>query len=170
MTNSSNVVKFEPPAQKNTEQSWAQTLVKSLSQEESTGGGDDESLTSVHQFQSLIKRLNEVFTEAKKHDWDGENAEPVSDATYHNATRLLSALPVSLPSPEILPDNDGYIEFEWHKNGKSFSLYVTDTNLVLFAGFYGKEDRLSGRFNYEEDFPIRAELLAKDVYKETSQQ
>lgn len=168
MTESAQIIKFKLPTQKNIGQSTSQTHLELLSREDSTGGSNDEGLTG-HQLQSLIKKLNEVFTEAKEHDWDGENAEPVSDATYHNAVRLLSVLPLSLPSPEILPDNDGYIEFEWHKNRKSFSLYVTDTNLVLYAGFYGKEDRISGRFNYEGNFPTRTELLAKDIYKKPAQ-
>lgn len=146
-------------------QSTSQTRHEFLIEEEMTGSSTD-IVTGVRQLQSLLRRLNEVFNEAKERDWDGDNAEPVSDSTYYNATRLLSVIPVNLPAPEISADNDGFIEFEWYKEGKTFSLYVTDTNLVLYAGFYGKEDRLSGRFNYEGVFPSRAEGLAKDVYKE----
>ena len=145
-------------------QSTSQTRDEFLIEEEMTGSSTD-IVTGVRQLQSLLGRLNEVFADAKECDWDGDNAEPVSDSTYYNATKLLSVIPVNLSAPEISADNDGFIEFEWYKEGRNFSLYVTDTNLVLYAGFYGKEDRLSGRFNYEGFFPSRAERLAKDVYK-----
>lgn len=163
MTNTAEIIQFKPSPYKIKEQSTSQTSIDFLSQDESTGSGD--KLYSHRQLQGLIRKLNTVFTEAKCRNWNGENAEPISDATYYNAIKLISALPTNLPLPEILPDNDGYIEFEWHKHGKSFSLYVTDTNLVLYAGYYGKENRLSGRFNYEGDFPVHTDLLARNVYK-----
>jgi len=146
-------------------QSTSQTRHEFLIEEEMTSSSTD-IVAGVRQLQSLLGRLNEVFNEAKERDWDGDNAEPVSDSTYYNATKLLLVITGNLPAPEISADNDGFIEFEWYKEGRSFSLYITDTNLVLYAGFYGKEDRLSGRFNYEGFFPSRAERLAKDVYKQ----
>lgn len=160
-----SIIKNKPHLRLVSGQSTAQTQQEFLNQEETTGSSAD-GMTGVRQLQDLLRKLNEVFVEAKEQDWDGNNAEPVSDSTYYNATRLLTVLPENLPAPEISPDNDGYIEFEWYKNGRSFSLYVTDSNLVLYAGFYGKEDRLSGRFNYEDVFPSRAERLAKDIYEE----
>ena len=117
----------------------------------------------------LVTRLYEVFKLARVQGWDGENAEPVSDAAYYNATQLLATLPIDLPDPNILADNDGYIELEWYQNNRSFSMYITDSNLVLFAGYYGKDDRLSGRFVFAGTFPIRVASLAKDIYTSQSQ-
>ncbi len=168
MTNTAKVIKFTPADQKFKDQSTSQTHIELLREDESTGSSG-LGIKNVFQFQKLIKSLNEVFAEAKIPNWDGENSESISDATYFNATKLLSVLPMILPSPEILPDNDGYIEFEWHNKGRSFSLYVTDSNLVLYAAYYGKGERLSGRFIYEGVFPGLAEHLAKNVYKEVTQ-
>lgn len=168
MNNLAYISNDQPFANKFTRQSMAQTESELLNLETPTGFSGEGTI-SVRQLLDLIGKLTEVFKEAKERDWDGENAEPISDATYYNATSILSVLPVNLPAPEILPDNDGYIEFEWYKDGRSFSLYITDTNLVLYAGFYGKDDRLSGRFNYDGGFPILAKNLAKDVYKKISQ-
>jgi len=159
------IVRFKPLREQVTEPSTSQTNVDFPGKENSTGGDFDLKI-GVKQLQNLLTQLNDVFSESKILDWGGNGAEPISDAAYYNATRLLAVLPVGLPAPEILPDNDGYIEFEWSKGDKNFSLYITDTNLVLFAGFYGKEDRLSGRFNFEGKFPNRPENLARDVYQE----
>lgn len=136
-----------------------------LSEKTDSSGGGAEDKVSVSQMQILLRRLAEVFSSSKTPGWDGESAEAVSESAFLNATKLLAALPIGLPMPEIYADNDGYIEFEWHKDRKNFSLYVTDTNLIFYAGFFGKEDRLSGRFVFEEVFPGRVETLAKDIFK-----
>ena len=162
------ILYFPQPKQGIEEQSTSQTQIE-LPIKKDLSGERHVDRISVTQLQGMLGKLNEVFQESNKPGWDGGNAEPISDATFYNATQLLSVLPVSLPAPEIVPDNDGYIEFEWCKERRNFSLYITDTNLVLYAGFYGKNDRLSGRFVYEGIFPNRVETLAKDVYREKTQ-
>lgn len=165
MTDSNVVALFSRNTIKSSGESVSQTHIAPFVKDESTSSSD--GVTSAWQIQGLlIKRLNQIFNKAKVADWDGDGAEPISDSTYNNAIKLLYVLPTSLPPPEILPDSDGYIEFEWQSSGRNFSLYITDTNLVLYAGFYGRDDRLSGRFSYDGIFPNRAEILAKDVYKE----
>ena len=144
--------------------SISQTSKNFFGASESTGKLNS-SLISVRQLQGLLKELNKVFEECKVYDWDSFGAEPIADAVYFNATKVLSLLPVDLPKPDIIPDNDGFIEFEWQSNRRNFSLYITDTNLILYAGFYEQEDRLSGRFKFDNAFPERIKLLAKDVYK-----
>lgn len=149
---------------KNKQSSLSQTNFEISEIDDSTGKKTDK--ISAYQIQELLSNLNKVFQECKNPNWNDDGAEPISDATFNNALSLLTVLPVDLPIPEILGDNDGYIEFEWYNLGKSFSLYVTDSNLILFAAYYGKDDRLSGRFIFEGIFPDRACNLAADVYKE----
>lgn len=168
-------IKYAWSEEGHAEQSTSQTNVTLIYKEDPTWSKSEKKYPVIRS-PNLLRKLHEafqklhgVFQESNIPGWDGENAEPVADATFYNAARLLSAIPLSLPVPDILADNDGYIEFEWYKEGKSFSLYVTDTNLVLYAGFYGKEDRLSGRFNFEGVFSSRVEFFAKDVYKEKAQ-
>lgn len=138
-----------------------------LDEKESTTRISAQFKASRKLISSLAASLYKSYSEAKKANWDLNDAEPVSEATYYNATKLISALPLKdLPMPDILPDNDGYLEFEWTSGGKSFSIYVTDTNLVYYAGYYGKDDRLSGRFIYEGEFPENCEFLARSVFKQ----
>ena len=148
------------------EPSTSQTHFALPNKDDATSLSTDNKI-SFRQLQKLLSELNEVFSEAKKPDWDGDDAEPIADTTYFNATKLLTVLPVDLPTPEILPDNDGYIEFEWCHERRNFSLYVTDTNLVLYAGFYTKDNRLSDRFNFDGKFPAHIKLLIKGIYGKT---
>ncbi len=166
MSNSAaNVINFKRTTPHSSTQSTSQTQIEFLNNNESTVTIEQQNV-SARQIQALFKKLNKVFAEAKTADWDGDGAEAISDAAYFNATRLLSVLPTNCPQPDIIADNDGFIELEWSNNNKNFSIYITDTNLVLYAGYYGEYNRLSGRFNYEGFFPRHAELLAREVYSE----
>lgn len=114
----------------------------------------------------LFVELQSVLEESKEFDTDNAVSEPISDATYNNAIKFLKSLPLgTLPKPELAADNDGYIEFEWYKDSKSFSVYITDSNLVYFAAYYGKDNRLSGRFRYEGYFPRNYKDLARAVFE-----
>lgn len=46
-------------------------------------------------------------------NWDGQDAEPITDETIFHARRLLSLLPRGLDAPDIAPASDGSIGFEW---------------------------------------------------------
>ncbi|MCI0504759.1 MAG: hypothetical protein L0Z73_01470 [Gammaproteobacteria bacterium] len=158
---------FKNNPQSMPEPSTAQSRFELPNKKDVTGPQEDNKI-SFRQLQNLLADLDEVFQETKEPDWDGDNAEPIADVTYFNATKLLAVLPADLPIPEILPDNDGYIEFEWSKGKRNFSIYITDTNLILFAGFYTKDNRLSGRFDFDGKFPSRIKLLIKEVYEAAS--
>lgn len=132
---------------------------------EDGSGTNRRKVESVKHFQRLIITINDVFEAAKVSDWDGEGAEAISQTTYFNAIKLLTVLDAELPIPDIFPDNDGYIEFEWGKDRKNFSLYVTDSNLILYAGFYSKNNRLSGRFNFRDNFPKHLIPLINSIYE-----
>jgi len=164
MNKSSNVSYLPAKVASPTLHSASQTS-KDLPGKEDSTGKLSSSWISVRHLQGLLKELNDVFEECKVIDWDGCGAEPITDAVYFNATKVISSLPVDLPIPTISPDNDGFVEFEWQNDRRNFSLYITDTNLILYAGFYNKEDRLSGRFKFENVFPERIKFLAKEVYK-----
>lgn len=109
--------------------STTQTEVGPADEIDSTGKGVEDGL-NVDQLQELLRELVNVFNSSRMQGWDGDDAEPVSDAAFLNATKLLSSMPIGLPVPSVLADNDGYIEFEWVNDRKSFSLYATDTNIA----------------------------------------
>lgn len=161
----STVIAFRKPRQVTSIPSTSQTKTNLLNDTESTLSVEKKE-DGFRRIQSLLKNLNDVFAEARSDDWEGEGAEAISDAAYYNATKVLAVLPFDLPQPDIIPDNDGYLEFEWANGGKNFSIYVTDTNLILYAGYYGEDNRLSGRFNYEGCIPGHVELLSKEVFRE----
>ncbi|HEX9627016.1 MAG TPA: hypothetical protein VGA00_08780 [Acidiferrobacterales bacterium] len=115
--------------------------------------GRDATTKKRNQLSALYKLLNEVYDQSKYPDWDGDGAEAVALSTYQLATRLILCLPQDLENPNILADSDGYIEFEWYREGSSFSIYVTGTGVMLYAAYYSPNDRMSGRFSFKDKFP-----------------
>lgn len=70
-----------------------------------------------------IDELGTIWDECNRQDWDGHGAVPVSFATYRKAVDLLEALPADLPIPEVVPENDGELAFEWRdERGQALSV------------------------------------------------
>ena len=62
----------------------------------------------------------------------------VSPDTATHALRFALLLPNSLPIPEISPDPDGDISFDWiSKTGKVFSASIDRTGRIAYAGRFG---------------------------------
>lgn len=62
---------------------------------------------------NTLDQLDEVFIECRIPNWDGNGAVPLSSALYKKAEQFIQALPVKFPVPEIVPEPDGEIAFEW---------------------------------------------------------
>ena len=153
---------YAKPSHYLTEQSSSQTKIELSGGNDVTGG---EANIRMLRFREMVSKLNAVFKLARKEGWDDDGAAPITDSVFFNATKLLAAMPLDLPLPELVPDNDGYLELEWYDgdSGRNCSLYVTDTNLMLFAAYYDDDERLSGRFNFSGEIPERVHLLIKDA-------
>jgi len=77
--------------------------------------------TSPKQITSLLDRLHGTpkpdplngYEEYGCRNWDGYNAEPITEETLRYARRLLSAMPSTFGPPDIAPCGDGSIGLEW---------------------------------------------------------
>jgi len=83
---------------------------------------------------------------------DDEEDVHVADSTVMYALEAILRLPAGIPSPNIEIDDEGILELEWEHEGQSFSLYITDTRRTAFAGYFGKNDVLSGYQDVQEIF------------------
>ena len=70
-----------------------------------------------------------------KENWDGYGAAPISKQTRDNALRfvnLIEAAPSGLPAPEICPNPNGTISFEWETTRVEAYLEIGNTR---YSGF-----------------------------------
>lgn len=139
--------------------------------ERTYASGSNISLPPRHR--ALITNITAACEKAREPGWDGDDAKPVAYLTCYKAIRFIEQLPSNLPPPEIIPDDDGYIELEWYHEGRSFSFYITPSDVVLYAVYYSRNDRSSGRFTFNDalpeydHIPKNVRQLIREVYFES---
>lgn len=87
-------------------------------------------------------QLEDIFLECASENWDGYGASPIHNDTYTNALRFLHNLPYNLPSPDVSPEPDGDISFEWYCNPSHVvSISVGPKGYLYFAALIGLKKR-----------------------------
>jgi hypothetical protein len=94
--------------------------------------------------QSLVSEIEQLFVEsaeAARYDQGGVIDKRTADA----AIAFAIALPKSLPAPEIAPEADGEISFDWMGPlGKIFSVSIDATGRLAYAGSFGRKSKVHG--------------------------
>jgi len=101
-----------------------------------------------------IALLNEVYDECSEPDWNGYGASPVSAAAYEEAVTFLNALPASVPIPEVVPEPDGSVGFEWW-NGRHriFTVMTAGNGSLVYAGIIGRGNKAHGIEAFDDSIP-----------------
>jgi hypothetical protein len=83
-----------------------------------------------------------------------EESVPVSDETARKAVAFAMLLPRALPIPEVAPDPDGEISFDWAgKSGKMFSVSIGADGRISYAGRFSDKSKIRGIEQLSEVFP-----------------
>lgn len=89
-----------------------------------------------------VYRLREEYAED---GWDGYGAQPIRADTARHAEQFVSMLPAYLPAPDILPESDGEISFDWWFGPNAqFSISIGPSGTLTYAGLIGKGVRRYG--------------------------
>jgi hypothetical protein len=104
--------------------------------------------------ENALESLIEVYQACLEPNWDGYGARPISEAAYFEAVKILGLLPPSLPMPEIVPEPNGEIAFEWYKGREyTFVISVGGNNIITYAGLFGKGNETHGTEYFIELLP-----------------
>jgi hypothetical protein len=83
-----------------------------------------------------------------------EGSIPIDVDTARAAIEFAYTLPKSLPAPEVAPEPDGEISFDWvGPAGKVFSVSVGRTGRVAYAGRFGEKSKIHGIEQLSESCP-----------------
>lgn len=89
----------------------------------------------------ILDVLEELYNNCYQDNWDGYNAKPISFETYLQATYIIHMLNTSLSNfhmPDIIPEPDGDIAFEWTDDlGHTFAFSIDDNKTINYAGIFG---------------------------------
>jgi hypothetical protein len=83
---------------------------------------------------SSIDRINELALECASDGWDGDGGVSISSEVIESAISFVRALPDGFPLPDVAPEPDGSISFDWIvARTHVLSVSVGTTNRLAFA-------------------------------------
>jgi hypothetical protein len=86
----------------------------------------------------LQRELDDMYQECLNVNWDDEGALAVPSDAYTEASRLLQQLPSWIGLPDVGPEPNGSIGFEWYaRPGWVFVVAITGTQSLEYAGTFG---------------------------------
>ena len=107
----------------------------------------------------LLSNICEIFNECSIVGWDGYEADPVSRTSAESAERFIDLLPDRIQLPEIYPEQDGHIAFEWHTDeNKIFSVTISDKSLI-YAGIFSANSKQHGEEKFLNEIPETVENI-----------
>ena len=98
--------------------------------------------------------LDKKYLDYLEPNWDGEGAKPITNRTLANADRFMAQLAEGALLPELTPEADGYIEFEWYVDPDNvFSISFGPSNIVSYSGVFGGVSRAYGAEEFSNGIP-----------------
>ena len=102
----------------------------------------------------IIQHIYELYKECSEDNWDGYDAKRISVGTYLEAIKLAELIPSELPLPEVVPEPNGDIAFEWYRGKRFlFVLSVEGNNIINYAGLFGSATRIYGSEYVTDELP-----------------
>ena len=93
--------------------------------------------------ESIVSEIVQILAESEAETL--VRAIPVSLQTADLAIQFARLLPWSLPTPEVSPEADGEISFDWlGPQNKMFSVSVSQTGRIAYAGRFGERSKVHG--------------------------
>jgi hypothetical protein len=123
---------------------YVENIVREFKKAKTLGRQDD-----------ALQTLDEIFVECSQDGWDGYDAVPITEEAYLEGKRFLLSLPVTsfIPMPEVIPQPNGEIAFEWAKgNRQIFIASVSGQHEITFAGLFGV-NRIHGTEYFADSLP-----------------
>src|SRR5438552_16496412 len=103
---------------------------------------------------NALRELLATYHECSYENWDGEGALPISTRALQKAVRFLTALPLTIQTPEVIPEPMGSIGFEW-RGEKNVVLVasVHGTQKITYAGVFGPGVTVHGSEDFDDSIP-----------------
>jgi hypothetical protein len=95
--------------------------------------------------ESLASGIEQILAESENRGITTDEWTPVDKNTATAALAFSFLLPRWLPTPEIAPEADGEISFDWlGPSGRIFSVSIDAKGRLAYAGSFGQESKVHG--------------------------
>jgi hypothetical protein len=89
---------------------------------------------------AVIYEVLAVAVDCENEGWDGEEGVSISSLVINHAMNFIRSLPDDVPSPEVAPEPDGSISFDWiSSRNRIFSVSVGLDDRLAFAWIDGTD-------------------------------
>ena len=106
--------------------------------------------------EDALTRLYELAAECAEADWDGYDAEAVSQSAVEHSAYFIRRLPEDLPLPEISVEPDGEIALDWSPTPtQTFSVSIGTANRMACAWVNGTEHGHAVAYSNNGEIPSR---------------
>lgn len=111
------------------------------------------SSVSGQELNRIIYEIRRITQELSFHKWDGYDAVPINIGSSKLAIEFLEGMPRNSSMPEILPEPDGNVAFEWQRSRDYWLvLSFSSDGHIHYAGRYG-DNRTKGTEKYMGNVP-----------------
>lgn len=115
----------------------------------------------------LRDRLAELGRECAERDWDGYGAEPLTPDVIRKAEQFAGTIPTDIPAPEVVPEPDGELAFEWRPSARrSISISVSKDGRLAWVAFLGDRARFRGSQILGDASPVALTTLIRQLLSE----
>jgi hypothetical protein len=115
-----------------------------------TMAGNAASTLPARAFSDLARVVYECCIDG----WDGYGAKAISEHTIERISGFLSALPIWMSAPDVVPEADGEIAIEWHvAPDRILSISIGETGPLHFAGQLGPDEEVQGTAHFTGKIP-----------------
>ena len=102
----------------------------------------------------LIQEIQGLYREYSENNWDGYGADRISPGAYLEAKKVAGLLPPDLPVPDVMPEPNGNIAFEWYRSKRYiFVLSVEGSSVINYAGLSGRVSKVHGSEHFTDEIP-----------------
>jgi hypothetical protein len=110
----------------------------------------------------LYMQINEI-SEFQK-NWDGYGALSVSKECVDNALSIIASIPDFVPSPDVFPNSNGTITFEWETKSGTVSIEVGDSSYSSFVDIDEQQQFDKGEFDL--GLPTLTGMALLEIYSQ----
>jgi hypothetical protein len=111
-----------------------------------------------------LRRLLDACAEASVPGWDGYEGQPVSKPTAAQAVAFMDMLPSALPGPDVMPNSDGEIAFEWALGPRRLlTVSINGSGRLSYAALFGAA-RMYGTEQMLDEVPEAIVLAFQRLY------
>jgi hypothetical protein len=123
----------------------------------------EEIISRGNVLSEAVGTLMEIHSECSRKNWDGYGAKPISVAAIQEALVVIEQLTSSITMPEIVPEPNGGIGFEWRMGTNRVLVVSVRGQLTMdFAAILGNS-KMHGSMYFLGSLPSRVISLFRQL-------